>query len=363
VTGPPSADTAVTCAYPDCPNEPRPARDGAGARPKYCGLSDPVTGRPHSALAAFRRRQEAERQASGPAQPDDLGRPVTMATARAAQLRDSIRADVQALMGHLTGALAQLERTADPQAAEAQLEAVQAEAAGQVADARAELAREAQRRQRADTDADEARTAAVEADQQLRAADAARRDAEARAEAASSDAAAQIQRARDQAAAEVNQARQQAQTALQQAGQQIAEAHRAAAEQITALERERDQARQQARQQAAEATAEVRQAEQQLARAQQAEADARADAQRPIDRTNAVFFADPLRLGSRVRQASSSLITRTEAGWIRMRQAGGVMWGRWWLPGSGRCARRMIRGCRGWSSAGPASGWVPSMIS
>src|SRR5260221_481345 len=51
-----------------------------------------------------------------------------------------------------------------------------------------------------------------------------------------------------------------------------------------------------------------------------------------------------------------------EAGWIRMRQPGRVMWGRWWLPGSGRCARGMIRGCRGWSSAGPGGGWGPSVI-
>jgi hypothetical protein len=38
------------CAYLGCPNQPRSARDGAGARPKYCGQPDPVTGRPHTAL-------------------------------------------------------------------------------------------------------------------------------------------------------------------------------------------------------------------------------------------------------------------------------------------------------------------------
>jgi hypothetical protein len=41
------------CAYPGCENEPRP---GSG-EPGYCGLPDPVTGEPHTALTAFRQRQ------------------------------------------------------------------------------------------------------------------------------------------------------------------------------------------------------------------------------------------------------------------------------------------------------------------
>ena len=53
---------AVTCKYPGCENEPRAADDGAGAKPKYCGRPDPLTGKPHTALTAFRRRQELTRQ-------------------------------------------------------------------------------------------------------------------------------------------------------------------------------------------------------------------------------------------------------------------------------------------------------------
>src|ERR1022692_5192079 len=154
---------ALTCAYPCCENEPRPGEDGAGAKPKYCGQPDPVTGRPHAALTAFRRRQELARQGDA-VQAEDLGRPVTMATARAAELRDGIRADIASLTGKLADLAGQLALAADPEAAAAPIEAVQAEAAEQVADARADAARDAQRRQRSDAEAEEARSAAVEAD-------------------------------------------------------------------------------------------------------------------------------------------------------------------------------------------------------
>jgi hypothetical protein len=60
---------------------------------------------------------------------------------------------------YYTLAAEQLQAAADPEAAEAQIEAVQAEAAAQVADTRGLLARESQRRQQADADAEEARAA------------------------------------------------------------------------------------------------------------------------------------------------------------------------------------------------------------
>ena len=64
------------CAYPGCENEPRPTEAGAGAaEPGYCGLPDPVTGEPHTALTAFRRRQMLARQGVEVAGPEDLGRP------------------------------------------------------------------------------------------------------------------------------------------------------------------------------------------------------------------------------------------------------------------------------------------------
>jgi hypothetical protein len=39
-------------ASPDCANEPRPGAAGA-AEQGYCGLPDPVTGKPHLALTVF----------------------------------------------------------------------------------------------------------------------------------------------------------------------------------------------------------------------------------------------------------------------------------------------------------------------
>ncbi len=63
---------APTCAYPGCTNEPRPAEEGAKAR--YCGLPDPVSGQPHTALTSFLRRRELAAQA-GVTEPEDSGGP------------------------------------------------------------------------------------------------------------------------------------------------------------------------------------------------------------------------------------------------------------------------------------------------
>ena len=109
----PEATATVRCAYPGCENEPRADEYGVGAKPKYCGQPDPVSGKPHGALTAFRRRQELARQA-GAAEPEDLGRPVTMATARAADLRKGTRADMAALTAKLAELVAQLDRAATP---------------------------------------------------------------------------------------------------------------------------------------------------------------------------------------------------------------------------------------------------------
>ncbi len=63
------------CAYPGCENEPRPGQAGPAAEPGYCGLPDPVTGEPHTALTAFRRRQVLAGQGGQAAGPEDPGRP------------------------------------------------------------------------------------------------------------------------------------------------------------------------------------------------------------------------------------------------------------------------------------------------
>ncbi len=156
------------CRYPGCPN---PARDpGApGRRPGYCGQEMPedrdgalVLVR-HTALTAFRRRQ----QLAG--QPDDGGRPVTAAISRAGAIRDDALAAMGRLGAQLTAALDQLAvlgeqlAAADPEAAEAQAETVRAETAAAIEHARAETAGHAAARHAAGLDAAEARTAAAEA--------------------------------------------------------------------------------------------------------------------------------------------------------------------------------------------------------
>src|SRR5260370_31050094 len=84
---------------------------------------------------------------------------------------------------------------------------------------------------------------------------------------------------------------------------------------------------------------------------------------RPIDRTNGPFFVDPPSPGRLMGQASSSLITRMEAGWIRTSRPGSAMCRGWLLPRSGRCARPVIRCCPGWWSVSSAGGSTRSMTS
>jgi hypothetical protein len=159
---------AGACRYPGCPN---PARDpgSPGRKPGYCGQEMPqdrdgalVLVR-HTALTAFRRRQ----QLSG--QPDDGGRPVTAAISRAGAIRDDTLAAMTRLGAQLAAALDQLAAlgeqlaAAGPEAAEAQAEAVRAETAAQLEHARAETAGHAAARHAAELDAAEARAAAAEA--------------------------------------------------------------------------------------------------------------------------------------------------------------------------------------------------------
>jgi chromosome segregation ATPase len=194
-----------TCAYPGCERPARPgASEGRGSKPKYCGLRGETGEYAHTAMTAFRARAALDRKAAGgAASSTDLDRPVTMATARASELRTGMLADAERLVQKLTAAAEELRTAANPEAAEAQIEAVQADAATEVAAARGGLAREAQRRQTAEDEAEEARAAASEMDEQLQAAEAAREQAEQRA----ADARAEATRARDDAVRELEQLR------------------------------------------------------------------------------------------------------------------------------------------------------------
>ena len=175
-----------TCRYPGCASPARGKDPAApGPRPGYCeqevpedrGDGTPVLVR-HTAMTAFRRRQQLAGQ---PGQ----DRPVTAAVSRAAAIRDDALAAMTRLGAQLSAALdqlavlgGQLAAAGDLEAAEAQVEAVRAEAAAQLEQARAETASQAVARHAAELDAAEARAAAAQAITALQAEAAARQHAE-----------------------------------------------------------------------------------------------------------------------------------------------------------------------------------------
>jgi len=239
---------AGTCRYPGCGHPARArAGDGPGAPPRYCGRTvaedrgehgtAEVT---HTALTAFRRRQELAGADPG----SDHGRPLTTAITRAAAIRDDVLAAITRLSAQLDGALGQLGAVAgqlaaaSPEAAEAQAEAVRAETAAGLEAARAELAGQAGRAHAAQAEAAEARAAATAAITAMDTAQAAHADAEARAATA---AAAQAEALRQAA-----QARADAEAAITAAGQtareQVSQARAEAGAAVTAARAERDTA-------------------------------------------------------------------------------------------------------------------------
>ena len=116
----------LRCAYPGCENELRPGNAGTAAEPGYCELPDPVTGEPHTALTAFRRRQMLARQGGGVAGSQDLGRPGFVFWRR----RQRAEADAREAHSAALQADAQLaEALAAKAAAEREEEAAQARAA------------------------------------------------------------------------------------------------------------------------------------------------------------------------------------------------------------------------------------------
>ena len=133
------------CRYPGCAGPARGKDPAApGPRPGYCeqevpedrGDGTPVLVR-HTAMTAFRRRQQLTGQ---PGQ----DRPVTAAVSRAAAIRDDAITAMGRLGAQLSAALdqlavlgGQLAAAGDLEAAEAQAEAVRAETAAQLEQARA----------------------------------------------------------------------------------------------------------------------------------------------------------------------------------------------------------------------------------
>jgi colicin import membrane protein len=163
---------------------------------------------------------------------------------------------------------------------------LQAEAAGQVADARADVAREAQRRQHAEADADEARSAAIEADAQMTDALTATATAE-----------------------------QAAVAARETAQARVGEAERDAAERVLAAQQERDRAVAAAHGRADDAETRARTAELETAQAQHAAESARAEldrARHAADQQVALIREDAARERTELRAAFETHVAAVE---------------------------------------------------
>ena len=240
-----AAGAPGTCRYPGCASPARGKDPAApGPRPGYCeqeapedrGDGVPVLVR-HTAMTAFRRRAQLAGQPGG-------DRPVTAAVSRAAAIRDDALAAMGRLGAQLSAALdqlavlgAQLAAAGDLEAAEAQAEAVRAETAAQLGQARAETASQAVARHAAELDAAEARAAAAQAITAMEAAAAARQHAEQRA----GDAGRALDGERRAAAARIAEAEQAVTAARAEREAAVAAAGQARAD--AARAREQDQQR------------------------------------------------------------------------------------------------------------------------
>ncbi len=198
-----SGQEVLKCAYPGCEKEPRPGEAGAAAEPRYCGLPDPVTGEPHTALTAFRRRQMLAPHGGGVAGSQDLGRP-GMAVWRyrraGAQRRHQAEADAgEARLAALQADAQLTEALAAKTAAEQETAAAQARAAQDQRAAEERVAGAQQERDEADRRAGQAESRARNAEQDA-----------ARAREAAESARAELDRARQAADRQVTQIRQDA---------------------------------------------------------------------------------------------------------------------------------------------------------
>ena len=113
------------CKFPGCRQAVEQAAGAPGRPGEYC--DDPE----HTAVRAWRARRAGTVATAG--EPNDMGRPVAMATARAGMLRDDLIKTAEQLGEQLARAVEEMRTLTDPAAAAAQVETVAAEAAQQVA--------------------------------------------------------------------------------------------------------------------------------------------------------------------------------------------------------------------------------------
>ncbi len=205
-----SGQEVLKCAYPGCEKEPRPGEAGAAAEPRYCGLPDPVTGEPHTALTAFRRRQMLAPHGGGVAGSQDLGRPgiaVWRYRRAGAQRRHQAEADAgEARLAALQADAQLTEALAAKTAAEQETAAAQARAAQDQRAAEERVAGAQQERDEADRRAGQAESRARNAEQDA-----------ARAREAAESARAELDRARQAADRQVQARAEHVEAELQRA--------------------------------------------------------------------------------------------------------------------------------------------------
>ncbi len=144
-----------TCRYPGCRRPAMASEAGAGRPPEYC--DDPA----HNRASAWRARQRLSEDTTRAAET----RPVDSARQRAGEITAQVTGMMEHLGQQLTVLLQELHTVGDPEAAEAQIEAVASEAAEQVAGANARATRAEQAQRRAEAEKAEADAAAEEATQ------------------------------------------------------------------------------------------------------------------------------------------------------------------------------------------------------
>ncbi len=142
------------CRYPGCDLPAEPGEPGVGRPPEYCANTD------HNRAAAWRARQRRTQAGESLA---DQARPVDAARQRAGLITAQVTGMAEHLVSQLHDLLGELRTVTDPEAAEAEIEAVATDAAEQVAAANARAVRAEQGLRKAISDTEEADAAATEA--------------------------------------------------------------------------------------------------------------------------------------------------------------------------------------------------------